>query len=69
MIPLVLFGLFGSAVSLPASLSPTVSVKNGTYSGVYSPQYDQDFFLGMPYAQVRCLFITTIHHADFCLAA
>ncbi|RSL44922.1 hypothetical protein CEP54_014488 [Fusarium duplospermum] len=51
MIPLVLFGLFGSAISLPARLSPTVSVKNGTYSGVYSPQYDQDFFLGMPYAQ------------------
>lgn len=32
---------------------PTVTVKNGTYSGVYSPGYDQDFFLGMPYAQVR----------------
>lgn len=53
MIPLVLFGLFGQAISLPARLSPTVSVKNGTYAGVYSPQYDQDFFLGMPYAQVR----------------
>ncbi|KAI9159086.1 Lipase 4 [Paramyrothecium foliicola] len=30
---------------------PTVSVQNGTYAGIYSPGYDQDFFLGMPYAQ------------------
>lgn len=35
-----------------AQTSPTVTVKNGTYGGVYSPQYDQDFFLGIPYAQV-----------------
>lgn len=26
-------------------------MKNGTYTGVYSPEYDQDYFLGMPYAQ------------------
>lgn len=32
--------------------TPTVRVKNGTYSGIHSPQYDQDFFLGIPYAQV-----------------
>lgn len=38
--------------------SPTVTVKNGTYQGVYSPGYDQDFFLGMRYAQV-CSF----HHS------
>lgn len=31
--------------------SPTVTVKNGTYQGLYSPEYDQDFFLGMRYAQ------------------
>jgi hypothetical protein len=30
---------------------PLVSVKNGTYAGVYSSVYDQDFFLGIPYAQ------------------
>jgi hypothetical protein len=35
-----------------ASSTPTVTVKNGTYTGIYSPGYDQDFFLGMPYAQV-----------------
>lgn len=49
----------GTAVSVPvaeaydASEAPVVTVKNGTYSGVYSDEYDQDFFLGMPYAQVR----------------
>ena len=30
---------------------PTVAVLNGTYEGVYSAPFDQDFFLGMPYAQ------------------
>ncbi|KAL5334317.1 Alpha/Beta hydrolase protein [Aspergillus crustosus] len=31
--------------------SPKAHVKNGTYEGVYSPEYDQDFFLGVPFAQ------------------
>ncbi|WYZ39067.1 hypothetical protein EsH8_III_000981 [Colletotrichum jinshuiense] len=31
--------------------APTVELKNGSYYGVHSPSYDQDFFLGMPYAQ------------------
>lgn len=31
--------------------APTVKVRNGTYAGVYSPVYNQDFFLGMPYSQ------------------
>ncbi|OJJ00300.1 hypothetical protein ASPVEDRAFT_51519 [Aspergillus versicolor CBS 583.65] len=30
---------------------PKAHVKNGTYEGVYSPEYDQDFFLGVPFAQ------------------
>lgn len=30
---------------------PTATVKNGTYSGVHSAEYDQDFFLGVPFAQ------------------
>lgn len=30
---------------------PTVTLKNGSYYGVYSPEYTQDFFLGMPFAQ------------------
>lgn len=33
--------------------SPVVTVKNGSYEGLYSAEYDQDFFLGMRYAQVN----------------
>ena len=31
--------------------SPTVSIKNGTVAGLHSSTYNQDFFLGVPYAQ------------------
>ncbi|CRL26063.1 Carboxylesterase, type B [Penicillium camemberti] len=31
--------------------NPTAIVKNGTYTGRYNAEYDQDFFLGIPYAQ------------------
>lgn len=31
--------------------TPLAHTKNGTYAGVYSPSYNQDFFLGIPYAQ------------------
>jgi carboxylesterase type B len=31
--------------------APAVTVKNGTYIGTYSQEYDQDFFLGVPFAQ------------------
>jgi hypothetical protein len=34
--------------------APTATVKNGTYAGVRNAKYGQDFFLGMPFAQV-CL--------------
>ncbi|CAK7213773.1 hypothetical protein SEUCBS140593_001958 [Sporothrix eucalyptigena] len=34
----------------PATI-PTVTVVNGSYTGLYNTHYDQDFFLGMPYAQ------------------
>ncbi|KAE8307788.1 Alpha/Beta hydrolase protein [Aspergillus transmontanensis] len=33
------------------SLEPTARVLNGTYYGVHNDHYDQDLFLGMPYAQ------------------
>lgn len=33
------------------SSPPTVTLKNGTYLGIYSAEYDQDLFLGMRYAQ------------------
>ncbi|RDW75951.1 hypothetical protein BP5796_06772 [Coleophoma crateriformis] len=29
---------------------PSVKVKNGTYTGVYLPNFDQDIFLGIPYS-------------------
>jgi hypothetical protein len=32
--------------------SPTVTLKNGSYAGVHSPEFRQEFFLGMPYAEV-----------------
>jgi carboxylesterase type B len=36
---------------IPRSTAPTVQIRNGSYSGVYSPEYNQDFFLGIPYSQ------------------
>ena len=38
------------SIALAAS-SPTATVKNGTLQGHYSSEWDQDFFLGIPYAQ------------------
>lgn len=34
-----------------SSGAPSVTVKNGTYTGLYQSTYDQDLFLGVPYAQ------------------
>jgi len=31
--------------------APSASIKNGTVTGVHSSAYNQDFFLGVPYAQ------------------
>ncbi|OAP65368.1 hypothetical protein AYL99_01340 [Fonsecaea erecta] len=33
------------------SKPPTVTVKNGSYHGFHNPTYNQDLFLGMPFAQ------------------
>lgn len=49
--------LSSSAYAAPRSASPpgygtpTVSLKNGTVSGVHSSTYNQDFYLGVPFAQ------------------
>lgn len=40
-----------TVVVCSATDAPTAQVKNGTYIGRYSAEYNQDFFLGMPYAQ------------------
>lgn len=46
------------AVSLAAGVAncyptstPIAHIKNGTYVGLHSPEYKQDYFLGIPYAQ------------------
>lgn len=39
-------------IELTAGASvPTATTLNGTYVGRYVPEYNQDFFLGMPFAQ------------------
>lgn len=52
---LFVVGLEGSALSISTShnlpVIPTAYVLNGTYTGIHSPEYNQDFFLGIPYAQ------------------
>jgi hypothetical protein len=43
-----------SGLTLVESLNcdpPAVNLDNGTYLGLYNQEYDQDFFLGIPYAQ------------------
>ncbi|KAF2451877.1 alpha/beta-hydrolase [Karstenula rhodostoma CBS 690.94] len=46
--------LVGAIHAAPVARSescPRAQVKNGTYEGVHDSQYNQDFFLGVPYAQ------------------
>lgn len=49
--------LFWRSASVLSQLSqtnrplPTVKVLNGTYTGLHSSTYNEDFFLGIPYAQ------------------
>lgn len=41
----------GAIVPRAPSGAPTVHLKNGSYYGVHSSTYNQDFFLGIPFAQ------------------
>ena len=43
-------GVNGAPTESSAS-SPRVQVRNGTYAGVKDAGYNQDFFLGIPFAQ------------------
>lgn len=43
--------LFGALSSIAVGAAPTAKVKNGTYVGVHSAEYNEDFFLGIPFAQ------------------
>jgi hypothetical protein len=40
-----------SSSVLATKNTPTVRVKNGTIEGIHSSSYNQDFFLGVPFAQ------------------
>ena len=40
-----------SVVVEAATPTPKATTKNGTYAGRYLPEYKQDVFLGIPYAQ------------------
>ena len=31
--------------------TPSAQILNGTYTGIHSPYYNQDFYLGIPYAR------------------
>lgn len=48
---IVIFTLWALADAACVGPPPTATVQNGTYVGVHSPSYNQDFFLGMPYAK------------------
>jgi hypothetical protein len=37
---------------LNGTSNPVVTVKNGSYIGIHNSAFNQDFFLGLPYAQV-----------------
>ncbi|KAE8135980.1 carboxylesterase [Aspergillus pseudotamarii] len=39
------------SVAAATASAPTAQTLNGTYAGVYSVKFDQDFFLGIPYLQ------------------
>ena len=41
-----------AAIPTSRTTAPTVTVKNGSYAGVHNTYYNQDYFLGIPYAQV-----------------
>ncbi|KJK68686.1 Carboxylesterase family protein [Aspergillus parasiticus SU-1] len=43
--------LLAALPAVVAGLPPTATVKNGTYEGKYVASYDQDLFLGIPFAQ------------------
>jgi hypothetical protein len=39
------------AAAPPPGKAPTARLKNGTIAGIYSSAYNQDYFLGVPFAQ------------------
>jgi hypothetical protein len=39
----------------PRQSTPVAVVKNGSYLGLHNSEFNQDFFLGLPFAQVSKL--------------
>ena len=48
---LLIFSVLTLAAGDGPATAPTVTVRNGSYVGVHLPNYGQDIFLGVPYAQ------------------
>lgn len=48
---IIAFWLIAAASEVPDSARPTVTVRNGTLAGVQLPAWNQDAFLGIPFAQ------------------
>lgn len=48
---LALAAPYGSSNSEDQACAPSVDLSNGTYHGVSNEHYNQEFFLGIPYAQ------------------
>lgn len=57
-------GWADQVLTKPTCTAPKVDVVNGTYEGVHSREYKQDFFLGMPYAKVSSVFVAIEKRAD-----
>jgi len=50
-VPCLLLALGWTGLIYGAETTPTATTLNGTYYGIYSPGYNQDFFFGIPFAQ------------------
>lgn len=50
MLPTLSWLALGMA-SLATCTNPVAQTKNGSYYGVYMPQYNEDYFLGIPFAK------------------
>jgi len=52
---IVLFQWIPGSLGVPGhgshNVTPFANVKNGTYRGIHSNEYNQDFFLGIPFAK------------------
>jgi carboxylesterase type B len=49
--PSILPGVLLLTFALFTFATPTAKTLNGTYEGIFLPEWDQDAFLGIPYAQ------------------